>query len=126
MVKIEGDEVIFCDVDETLVMWDMKENYYSQRPHPGCRLFNFVSKDFPNGIVFSLLPHVIHIELLKKYKDQKKTIVVWSAGGVDWAEFVVKELGLQEHVDLVISKPLRYVDDLNCKAWMGNRVYHKL
>lgn len=39
-------------------------------------------------------------------------MVVWSAGGWDWAEAVVKTLKLENFVDLVISKPTWTYDDL--------------
>lgn len=49
--------------------------------------------------------------------------MVWSAGGGDWAEAVVKALGIEEMVDIVMSKPSWYYDDKPCEDWMGKQIY---
>ncbi len=59
-----------------------------------------------------ILPHRYHIEQLIKHKMRGHTIIVWSAGGYDWAAAVIKALKLETHVDLVISKPIWVYDDL--------------
>lgn len=48
---------------------------------------------------------------------------MWSAGGGEWAEAVVKALGLEKYVDLVMNKPSWYYDDKEAKDWMGKRIY---
>lgn len=69
------------------------------------------------------IPMKGNIELLKKWKKQGYTIMVWSAGSVEWALEVIKILELEEYVDQVMTKPIKYVDDLDCNQWMGNRVF---
>lgn len=46
-------------------------------------------------------------------------VIVWSAGGYKWAESVVKSLGLSLFVDVAMSKPTWYYDDIPCQKWMG-------
>lgn len=103
------------DCDDTLVMWhldDKSKNIPIESP-------------YEKGLTYFLTPHEKHIRLMKDYKARGFTIVVWSAGGVEWAETVVKALKLEEYVDAVFTKPCRYVDDLKCNEWMGNQVYIK-
>lgn len=115
MQVYKKDQMVPFDCDDTLVMWNLEDK----------------SKNIPiecpytKGVVYHLTPHEEHISLLKKYKARGFTVVVWSAGGVDWAENVVKALKLEEFVDAVFTKPCRYVDDLHCEKWMGCRVYIK-
>jgi len=115
MKVFKTDQMVPYDCDDTLVMWGLEDK----------------SKNIPiedpyiKGLINYLTPNEKHIELLKKHKARGMTIIVWSAGGVEWAEAVVKALKLQDYVDAVFSKPSRYVDDLPCTEWMGNRVYIK-
>lgn len=110
MQILESDLVAFVDVDGTLI-----------RPStfPGD-----LSIYEPYTNVHKLRrPIAGNIELLKKWKSQGYTIVVWSHGGYKWALEVVKTLGLVQYVDLVQAKPNKYADDLPCTEWMGNRVF---
>lgn len=114
---IENDLIVVCDVDDTLVIWN-NINWWS--PGPGLVEFH----DPLDSSRVYLKPHTSHINLLKKYKAQGYTIIVWSAGGYRWAESVVNTLGLQDIVDKRMSKPLKYIDDLKGpEGILGSRVY---
>lgn len=115
MKVIEGENTVYCDVDDTLVMWD--DNF--REPHEGAKKF----LDPYDGSSNYLTPHKKHIELLKKYKGRGVTVIVWSAAGVKWAESVVKTLGLVEYVELVITKPNKIIDDLPVEAIFSTRIY---
>lgn len=118
MKIIKSENVVMYDVDDTLVMWgnqwaDEKFDY------PGA-----VQIQCPfDSSVFYLRPHKPHIELLKTHKARRKTIIVWSQGGYKWAKAVVESLGLTKYVDIIMSKPMTYVDDLPVEKWMKNRIY---
>lgn len=113
MKVIQGDNVYYYDCDDTLVMWDNKH-----KTETNTVLFNC------HGFAENLVPHKGHIEHLKKAKKfDKATIIVWSAGGWEWAKTVVETLGLEDYVDAVMTKPSYYIDDLNCKEFMGTRIY---
>lgn len=92
---------VYFDVDETLVMWVENENRF--------------------------VPNEKHILALKRHHLRGHTVVVWSAGGSTWAQGVVEGLGIEEHVDYVLSKPHWYYDDLTVDKFMPemNRVYYK-
>lgn len=117
MQVFESDQVVTFDCDDTLVMWS---NLYSQ-PHDNAIEFH---DPYDNSTNY-LIPHQKHIDLMKKYKGRGYLIIVWSAGGVLWAESIVKTLCLESYVDIVLTKPCKYVDDLPVQEWMGNRVYIK-
>lgn len=113
---ILNEDVYTFDVDDTLVLWGTA-NY--QRPSPDLIEFN----DPYDGAKVYLRPHHRHIKLLKQMKGRGRYVVVWSQGGAKWAREVVKTLGLSNYVDLIITKPHGYVDDLPCEAWLRNRIY---
>lgn len=118
MIVIPCTQPTFFDVDDTLVMWNSTPEELETRgvdfTCPGSLVT--IDEDGEQGFApewkTRLLPHRKHIEQLKKHKLRGHTVVVWSAGGYDWAAAVVKALGLETFVDLVISKPTWAYDDL--------------
>ncbi len=108
---VENECIIFFDVDDTLVMWDKSHGNQIKVPDDTDLRAKYVT------------PHRFHIELLKSHKARGYTVVVWSAGGYKWAQSVVRRLGLEEHVDIIMTKPIKYVDDLHCEEFMGQRLY---
>ena len=124
MIVINSDPVIYFDVDDTLVIWhaasEDQQKYGVEFTCPGTRYIDDDTgkmKQYPSYKQI-LIPHQKHIEQLKKHKARGDKIVVWSAGGWEWAESVVKTLGLESHVDLVISKPTWFYDDLPAEEFM--------
>lgn len=112
-VMIEDKPIVFYDVDDTLVVWnDQSEDAVK---------FNAGAYN-----VFAV-PHKKHIQLMKEFKARGFTIVVWSQGGSQWAESVIKTLALESVVDIIMPKPYWYVDDLHVTRWMTDdkRVYYE-
>lgn len=119
------DKVVCIDCDDTLVLWPTGKEYPYN--HDATKQLEG-TKPFLDSIgnqIYYLTPHKQHINLLKRYKSEGFTILVWSAGGYRWAETVVKTLKLEEFVDIILSKPDRYIDDEHCKSWFGQRIYIK-
>lgn len=111
MKVIKGDQTIFFDVDDTLVMWGIPGKAIQIDCH---------------GTMETVVPNTKHIELLKEYAGKEGyTVVVWSQGGWEWAKAVVEALELEDYVDLAVNKPEFYVDDLNAVWFMNdrNRIY---
>ncbi len=106
---ITSDKVAFFDVDDTLV---------SRTVIP--------SVD-PIGIGGYLwYPIREHIEHIKQYAARPgQKVIVWSAGGWEWAETVVQALGLRSYVDYIMSKPAWYYDDMKAEDILPevNRVF---
>ena len=112
MKAIINEKIIAFDVDDTLVMWpDEKCDKCIPIVDPNDNSTNWVR------------PHEFHIDLLKKHVGRGYTVMVWSQGGYAWAGAVVKELALDNYVDFVMTKPIKYVDDLACQEWMGQHLY---
>lgn len=112
MYIYEDDNLIFFDVDDTLVMWgdsdnpdaiEIKDPYYDK--------------------VEKLVPNQAHLKLLKRASGRGRGIVVWSHGGSLWAATVVKALGIEKFVNLVMTKPEYYVDDVPITEWPFIHLY---
>jgi hypothetical protein len=112
MIKIEDKITVYVDVDDTLVLWRpvKEDDWVVNLPRYG---YLAVSSR--------------HVTSIKQHKARGHLIVVWSQGGADWAEEVVKLIGLEDYVDLVISKPRWIYDDKPASYFMPeiDRVYHE-
>lgn len=102
-----NDNVVYFDVDDTLVMWSWAAE------------FNDQVITFDNwGHAVQLVPHKKHIELMRQFKARGHYVIVWSQGGYAWAEAVCKTLGIEHLVDEVKTKPKWIIDDLSPSVWM--------
>ena len=118
MQVIKNDKIVFSDVDETLILYDGIKYW---EPNEGA-----IEIIHPlDNSVYYVIPHKEHIALLKKYKAQGYTVIVWSAQGYEWATTVVDTLGLRDNpVDICMSKALKFMDDLQAsEGILGTRVY---
>lgn len=111
MIVVENNHSAFFDCDDTLVMWLWDQDMINANKDE----MVWVGTDKHKTWV---LPNKKHIELLKRYKAKGKIIFVWTQSGYAWGEAVVKALGLEEYVDFVLTKPEKYVDDLDANEWM--------
>jgi hypothetical protein len=109
----KNERIVTFDVDDTLILWGDHKDDPNAIP----------IKDPYTDDVFYFLPHKKHIQLVSHFSNRGYYVIVWSAGGGLWANKVVDTLGIRKYVDDVMVKPLKYVDDLDCKEWMGNRIY---
>ncbi len=111
MKVIRNEYITFWDIDDTLVM---HENYH---------IDNVFVKDPIDNREIKLRKNLPMIRLMKEEKARGSTIIVWSRGGFQWAENVIKALKLEEYVTLILSKPLAYFDDKPVEEWLKYRVY---
>jgi FMN phosphatase YigB (HAD superfamily) len=114
MKTIKQESTVFIDCDDTLVMWPTKEM---------SKTFAIPIKNPHDNKIDCLLRHEGHIKVLKDRKARGSFIVVWSSGGFAWAEAVVKALGLEDYVDLCMTKPHMYIDDKKAEQIMGEHLY---
>lgn len=99
--KVKDGGVFACDVDDTLIMWCIPEGYKGPLVEVGYGPIKDVG-----------IPNIPAIEHLKKMKARSYSVIVWSAGGSDWAESVVKALKIEEYVDVVMPKIDFHLDDV--------------
>lgn len=114
--KLSDSRWIYFDCDDTLVMWHQQnEEGFDER---------FISITH-NGYRMALVPHQKNIEMLKDCYNRGYSVVVWSAGGLAWAQKVTKSLKLNKYVHFILSKPLEHVDDIRCCEFMGRNAYRQ-
>lgn len=115
MKIIESEQILCVDIDDTLIMWD-KNSVHEDTP-------TIAIKDPYEDSLIHVYPHEAHIKLVKDKKARGSKIIVWSQSGYKWAEAVIKAVGLESHVDMVMTKPSAYIDDLPCQEWLSPRIY---
>lgn len=113
MQVIKNEQVICIDVDDTLVLH--KANVVGDS--------TVLFKDPYDDSIRKLVVHEPHVKILRDRKARGATIIVWSQSGYQWAEAIVRALGLEDCVDFVASKPIAYIDDKPVQDWMAERIY---
>lgn len=113
-MQVIKKEIVPFDVDDTLVLWNIKRNNEHLKIPFICPY---------EGHVEYCIPHTEHIKALKEHHKKGDTVIVWSAGGWAWAQEAVRVLGLDKYVDFVMDKPAQYYDDLESPYWMENRIW---
>ena len=99
--KVKDGGVYASDVDDTLIMWHIPQGYDGP----------LVETDL-DGFKDSGIPNIHAIEHLKKMKARGYAVIVWSAGGSEWADAVVRALQLEDFVDVVMPKIDFHLDDV--------------
>lgn len=112
MIVNRAARTFFSDIDSTLVEYDLSNFDPAQ----------YVTIPYVNGDVV-VVPNKKNVNLLLKFYKLGYSVVAWSHSGADWAEAVVKALGIEHAVDYVVAKPHYYLDDLDSSKWMGHRVW---
>lgn len=116
--SIRSNLVTCFDIDDTLIYWDHDKSTKRYGRPSLKRVTIELNKR-------SIDKHIIkeHVEELIRQKESGAFIIVWSASGYEWAEAVVKALNICDHVDLIMSKPMRIYDDKDPQDWMPKRRY---
>lgn len=97
--KLPDRKTVFCDVDETLILW---------KDDP-TDLQNSVIQVANGNLVVKF--HKRHIQLVKQFFAIGWNVVVWSQGGSDHAECVIKACKLEDYIHLITPKPDVVLDD---------------
>lgn len=126
MLFVEGDNTIYFDVDNTLIMWDppVGDPRIVHLPSLHKVYVGTLGKsDITTPDTVEVIPHLHHLEMIKRHKQLGNTVIVWSKSGPRWARNVVEFFELQEYVDLCIGKPSCFYDDLRAEEFMVDRRY---
>jgi predicted phosphatase len=114
MIIIKSENIKPFDVDGTLIC-DPKDS----------QMRAFIPDPIEPGRTIHVGINQSMVRLLKEEKSRGAYIILWSRGGYQWAATVARFLELDRHIDLVISKPLAYFDDVPAEEWLQNRVFIK-
>ncbi len=114
MVTFKERKTVYFDIDDTLLEW-----YTCHKDEENATLIK------NNGHSFYKKAIVPNIRALKAHARAGHLVVVWSAGGSGWAECVIKALGLQQYVNLILTKPDYYYDDQPAVAWFPKEAQFK-
>lgn len=114
MKVIFNEKIVPVDIDDTLVMHHDAESYEKQV---------IVEDPYHEGGKILLGVNEPMIKVLKDEKARGSFILVWSRGGYAWASTIIEALGLESYVDLIMTKPLVYLDDSEVSSWLKDRVY---
>lgn len=111
---VKSEQVIMVDCDDTLVLHDVDA-------HPTLpKVLVHDPYAHKSQLVAVHLPHVL---LIRERAKRGAHIVVWSAGGWQWAKAVVAALELNDCVASCMSKPIAIIDDLPIKAALGKTLF---
>lgn len=122
MIVLPCNQTAFFDCDDTLVLWsptqEQKDKHGIEIECPGG--FTIIDGELVRSPLRKekLVPHLTHIEQLRKHKARNHTVIVWPAGGWQWAESVVIVPGIEQFVDLIVSKPTWSYDDKRPEQFM--------
>lgn len=97
--KLPDKKSVYVDCDETLILW--KDDPMD--------LQNSVIQVANGNLVVKF--HRRHIELVKQFYSIGWNVIVWSQGGSDHAEHVVKACKLENHIHAIVPKPDVFLDD---------------
>lgn len=114
MITFRERKAVFFDVDDTIVEW-----YTCEKDEKDAVYFK------TNGHEFYKKAIMPNIRALKAHHRAGHLVVVWSSGGSSHAEIVVRTLGLENYVDLIITKPDYYYDDRPASKWMPEECQFK-
>ena len=109
--KVFYKPTVFFDVDDTLDMWD--EKLTGDTVCISC-----------NGHLNHMVINKGNLEELKRHGSRGIDVIVWSKGGVHWAEMVVRALKIEKYVAGIMTKPFCYYDDL--KNPLGSHRYFNI
>jgi len=115
MKRLDNPNVVCFDVDGTLIKPFCDCTPEEQAGLPSILIETPWGKD-----QFVLLEHII--ARVRRQHMQGHYTIVWSQGGHEWAEQVVKALKLEECVDQIMTKPKWYMDDLPADEWMTRTI----
>lgn len=96
---IASELVVMFDIDDTVVMEHSKD--------PDLTYIDVLTGKEKHGKI-----HKAHVEQIIKHKARGYYVVAWSGNGYKHVEQIIKALGIEAHVDLIMSKPIKHFDDL--------------
>jgi hypothetical protein len=112
MYVASSQPTAYVDIDSTLIEWNL--------PSDG---------DDPNKIVTinnnKFVINTYNLEYIIKLGMRNHVLILWSAGGAEWAANVAKALKIENLIFACVNKPTYYVDDIaDPRDFMGKHVFY--
>lgn len=119
MTVIDNENVRPFDIDGTLIL------PYVNEPNILYKQLGRVVEVFDpiENKTIKMVAHEPMVRLLREEHHRGCYILVWSRSGKEWAANVIKALGLESCVHLVMNKPIVYFDDTPVADWLKDRVF---
>ncbi|MHA1676319.1 MAG: hypothetical protein ACTSU6_03995 [Candidatus Njordarchaeales archaeon] len=112
MFVSRAGRTVYFDLDDTLLEW------YS------CDKDDILAVEVVNnGHTFYKRAITANIESLKEHSHAGHIVVIWSKGGVEWANTAIMALNLEDYIDIVLTKPDWYYDDIDVAHWLPERQF---
>ena len=112
MIITKNEDIAPFDIDSTLVL------PYNQEHGAIVKILDPVT-----GGYIVQRRHDAMIRLVKEARQRGSYVLVWSRGGWEWAQNVIKALELEPYVHQIMSKPRASYDDTPVENWLKDRVY---
>lgn len=112
MFTCKAGRTSYFDCDDTLLEWES----CSKHDENAVQVRN-------NGHIFYKRAIHPNINALKDHSHAGHIVIVWSAGGVEWATSVIRALKLEDYVDVILTKPDWYYDDKGAEHWLPERQF---
>lgn len=106
MQRLKCNKSTYIDIDDTLIIWNPPKDQLDKHGMDFDHTYD--NGDRRTG---KILPHKVHIQQLKEHAMRGHTVILWSAGGEEWAYAAAKSLGLEDYVSYTIEKPIFAYDD---------------
>lgn len=119
MKRIKCNKPTYLDIDDTLILWaptqEQLDKYGIDFEH---------TYDDGTKVKGRLVPHRVHLRQLKRHQERGHTIILWSAGGEQWAYAAACILGI-DGLDNVysIEKPVWAYDDKQPQEFMSTKYW---
>lgn len=114
MTIIKSEQLLPVDIDGTLICYGKIKKHHKALSYT-CP-YTKAQK--------TVRIHEPHVIIVKERLARGATILAWSASGYAKAEAVMRALGFAGHPNVIImSKPVCYIDDIDCSEWMGKRLF---
>lgn len=113
MNVIRNEQVVPLDVDGTIILWGKIKK--------GQRALRYTCPYTQAQMTVRV--HEPNVAIVRERLARGATILAWSASGHAKAEAVLKALKIDGPNVYVLSKPVGYLDDIDCSEWMGKRIW---
>lgn len=110
---IASEQILPVDIDGTLIVWGKLKK--------GQKAINFTCPYTLQQMTVRV--HEPNLAIVKERLARGATVLAWSASGYKKACAVIKALGIDSPNLYVLSKPVGYLDDIDCSEWMGKRIF---